>query len=160
MGIQVNQFVCTKTVKNDLPAIREEILAAAREAKDAGRHDQLIVELDGGFHYLTEPLVFSATANPELLSVDITLRAKNPRAATLQSWGHVFGKDMTPVEGKPGVYTYQFPKGEDGKYPLFHELMYNGYQVMKSAESGMPYEMTTHFTREAPMDPTLPHGVL
>ena len=32
--------------------------------------------------------------------------------------------------------------------------------VMKSAESGMPYEMTTHFTREAPMDPTLPHGVL
>ena len=32
--------------------------------------------------------------------------------------------------------------------------------VMKSAESGMPYEMTTHFTREAPMDPTLLHGVL
>ncbi len=32
--------------------------------------------------------------------------------------------------------------------------------VMKSAETGMPYEMTTHFTREAPMDPTLPHGVL
>ncbi|MBQ7322598.1 MAG: Gfo/Idh/MocA family oxidoreductase [Clostridia bacterium] len=32
--------------------------------------------------------------------------------------------------------------------------------MMKSAETGMPYEMTTHFEREAPMDPTLPHGVL
>ncbi len=32
--------------------------------------------------------------------------------------------------------------------------------VMKSAETGMPYEMTTHFERQAPMDPTLPHGVL
>ena len=32
--------------------------------------------------------------------------------------------------------------------------------VMKSAETGMPYEMTTHFEREAPMDPSLPHGVL
>ena len=32
--------------------------------------------------------------------------------------------------------------------------------IMKSAETGMPYEMTTKFTREAPMDPTLPHGYL
>ena len=32
--------------------------------------------------------------------------------------------------------------------------------VMKSAESGMPYEMTTRFEREAPMDPSLEHGVL
>ena len=135
MGIQVNQYVCTQTAKNDLSAIREEILAAAREAKEAGRHDQLVVELDGGFHYLTEPFVLSKTANPELEAVDITLRAKNPRAATIQSWAHVFGKDMTPVPGKPGVYTYQFPKDENGKYPLFHELMYNGYQVMKSTES-------------------------
>ena len=32
--------------------------------------------------------------------------------------------------------------------------------IMKSAETGLPYEMTTKFEREAPMDPTLPHGVL
>ena len=135
MGIQINQYVCTQTAKNDLASIREEILTAAREAKEAGRHDKLIVEFDGGFHYLTEPFVLSKTQNPELDAVDITLRAKNPRAATIQSWAHVFGKDMTPVEGKPGVYAYQFPKNEDGKYPLFHELMYNGYEVMKRAES-------------------------
>ena len=32
--------------------------------------------------------------------------------------------------------------------------------IMKSADTGMPYEMTTGFKREAPMDPTLPHGEL
>ena len=32
--------------------------------------------------------------------------------------------------------------------------------IMKSAETGVPYEMTTRFKREAPMDPTLPCGVL
>ena len=79
MGIQINQYICTQTVKNDLASIREEILTAAREAKEAGRHDKLIVEFDGGFHYLTEPFVLSKTQNPELEAVDITLRAKNPR---------------------------------------------------------------------------------
>ena len=135
MGIQVNQYICNKSTQNDLASIREEILAAAREAKEAGRHDKLVVELDGGFHYITEPLVFSATENPELLHVDITLRSKNPRAATIQSWGHVFGKDMTPIEGNPGAYVYQFPKDKDGKYPLFHELCYNGSLDMKRTES-------------------------
>ena len=32
--------------------------------------------------------------------------------------------------------------------------------ILKSAETGLPYVMTSHFEREAPMDPTLPHGVL
>lgn len=32
--------------------------------------------------------------------------------------------------------------------------------AFKSAENGMPYKMTSHFEREAPMDPTLPHGKL
>ena len=32
--------------------------------------------------------------------------------------------------------------------------------TMKSAEMNAPYEMKTHFEREAPMDPTLPHGYL
>ena len=32
--------------------------------------------------------------------------------------------------------------------------------AMKSAESGQPYVMTSKFEREAPMDPTLPHGKL
>ena len=32
--------------------------------------------------------------------------------------------------------------------------------IMKSCETGIPYEMTSKFNREAPMDPTLPHGCL
>lgn len=32
--------------------------------------------------------------------------------------------------------------------------------IMNSAESGVPYVMKTHFEREAPMDPSLPHGYL
>ena len=32
--------------------------------------------------------------------------------------------------------------------------------ILKSAETGLPYEMSTHFEREAPMDPSLPHGIL
>jgi predicted dehydrogenase len=32
--------------------------------------------------------------------------------------------------------------------------------IMKSAETGVPYVLTTKFEREAPMDPTMPHGVL
>ena len=36
----------------------------------------------------------------------------------------------------------------------------NYYHAAKSAESGTPYNMTSHFEREAPMDPTLPHGIL
>ncbi|MCQ2431343.1 MAG: Gfo/Idh/MocA family oxidoreductase [Clostridia bacterium] len=32
--------------------------------------------------------------------------------------------------------------------------------VFESAKTGLPYEMKTHFVREAPMDPTKPHGHL
>ena len=32
--------------------------------------------------------------------------------------------------------------------------------IMKSAEIGMPVTLTSHFEREAPMDPTLPVGIL
>lgn len=32
--------------------------------------------------------------------------------------------------------------------------------ILQSAETGLPYPMTSHFDREAPMDPTKPHGVL
>lgn len=32
--------------------------------------------------------------------------------------------------------------------------------IMKSAELQAPVALTSHFEREAPMDPTLPHGVL
>jgi predicted dehydrogenase len=32
--------------------------------------------------------------------------------------------------------------------------------IMESAKTGTPYIMTSHFEREAPMDPSLPNGIL
>lgn len=52
--------------------------------------------------------------------------------------------------GRPGRTTYK---------QTFHVLeAMTG--ILKSAETGLPYKMTSHFEREAPMDPTLPHGKL
>ena len=126
MPIKLNHYVTDKTEFSDLAAVREEILAAAKAAAEAGRHDALTVALDGGYYYLTEPFVLSKAENPELASLDITIRAKHPRAATISSWGRVLGRDFTRVAGSKTKWVYQFPKNEDGSYPLFHELFVNG----------------------------------
>lgn len=52
--------------------------------------------------------------------------------------------------GRPGRTTYR---------QTFHVLETMA-GVLKSAETGLPYVMTSHFEREAPMDPTLEHGKL
>lgn len=52
--------------------------------------------------------------------------------------------------GRPGRTTYK---------QTFHVLEAMA-GVLKSAETNTPYVMTSHFEREAPMDPTLPHGKL
>ena len=54
------------------------------------------------------------------------------------------------VSGRPSRTSYK---------QTFHvlEVMTS---VMKSAESGLPVELSSSFEREAPMDATLPHGVL
>ncbi|MBQ6825018.1 MAG: Gfo/Idh/MocA family oxidoreductase [Clostridia bacterium] len=60
--------------------------------------------------------------------------------------------DMTKAleTGRPGRTTYR---------QTFHvlEAMCG---IMESAQTGKTYTMTSEFTREAPMDPTLPNGVL
>ncbi len=52
--------------------------------------------------------------------------------------------------GRPGRTTYK---------QTFHVLETMA-GILKSAETGMPYQMTSHFEREAPMDPALEHGKL
>ncbi len=132
MPIKMNHYTTEKSSPADLHAVREEILAAAREAREAGRHDELVVELDGGFYYLNEPFVLSKTENPELEAITLTLRASSPRAATISSWGRVLGKDFTRVAGTKNLWTYQFPANEEGKYPLFHELFVNGTHIKRT----------------------------
>lgn len=52
--------------------------------------------------------------------------------------------------GRPGRTTFR---------QTFHVLeAMTG--ILQSAKTGMPYVMTSHFEREAPMDPALPHGKL
>ena len=132
MGINVNQYVNTPSTPKDMIEVRESILAAAKEAQAAGRTDKIVVELDGGQYFMTETLALSATENPELKNLEITLRGKTPRAANLQSWKHVFGKDFTLLPGTKNIFTYQFPKDENGAYPLFHELFLNGVHIRRS----------------------------
>lgn len=129
MAIQINRFASKDVTFSDFSAIRETILTAAREAEAAGKHDSITIELDGTYHFLTEPLVLSATENPELLSLDITLRSRLSRGATLQSWRHAFGKDFVQSESTPCLYTCQLPKEPDGKYPRFNELFLNGKHI-------------------------------
>lgn len=52
--------------------------------------------------------------------------------------------------GRPGRTTYR---------QTFHVLE-TMCGIMKSAETGQIYKMTSHFDREAPMDPALPVGIL
>ncbi|MBE6567808.1 MAG: right-handed parallel beta-helix repeat-containing protein [Ruminococcaceae bacterium] len=126
MAIELERVISEQDSANTLAEAKEKILAAARAAKEAGRHDKIIIEIGGGDNFITEPLVLSGKENPELSSLDITIRGKDCQNAYLQSWQHVWHKDFTPHPDRPYYYTYQFPKNEDGKYPLFHELSLNG----------------------------------
>ena len=78
---------------------REDILAAAREAEAAGRHDTLVVEIEGGWPYLPEPFVLSAKDNPELCSVDITLRGKDGDTPHIHALHRIELSAFEPVEG-------------------------------------------------------------
>ena len=132
MAISIQREVCEKSTAATLSEVKESILAAARTAKEAGRHDKFTVELDGGQNYLTEPFVLSGKENPELDSLEITIRGKQPGGTTLQSWRHVWDKEFTPHPERPYYYTYQFEKDENGKYPLFHELCINGAPIERA----------------------------
>ena len=129
MAISITKIQKERNTDNKtLPEIREAILAAAREAAAAERHDELVIELPQGEHLLSEPFVLSAKENPELSSVSITLRAAHSMRPAVHSRVAIDGRAFVPVEGKP-YFRYQFEKGEDGKYPLFHDLYLDGKKI-------------------------------
>ncbi len=128
MAITLNKVTTASNEHPTLAEIRESILAAAKEAAAAGRHDTLDVALDSGKYVLSEPFVLSQEENPELASVDIILRAKHAGEAKISSRIRLSGADFEPVPDKP-YYKYQFKKGADGKYPLFRELFLNFHRI-------------------------------
>lgn len=131
MPITLHTVTVTPTVRNDFAAIREDILAAAREAQAAGRHDTLVVDIEGGWPYLAEPFVLSAKENPELLSVDITLRGKDGDTPRIHALRRIEMTAFEPVAGTP-YYRYQLPADETGAYPRFHNLFLNAKSLSPS----------------------------
>ena len=133
MAITLNKIVTAKGECNDFSALRDEILAAARAAKEAGRHDKLTVELGHANYNLSEPLVLSAVENPELKDIDLTIRAKHDRSSYVQALASLVGDRFVPIEGKP-YFTYQMDKDAEGNYPRFHDLHLN-YRRIDMAKS-------------------------
>ena len=130
MAIQLETLERKRSELSSLADIRKEILAAAKRAEAAGRHDSLIIELPQGKHSISETLTLSKTQNPELAHVDITLRSKVAGAAEINSLVRLDGKDFTPVKGTD-YYLYKFKK-EKGKYPKFNDFFLNFKRIYKS----------------------------
>ena len=130
MAIQLETLERKHSEISSLEEIKKEILAAAKRAEEAGRHDSLIIELPQGKHSITETLTLSKTQNPELAHVDITLRSKVAGAAEINSLVRLDGKDFTPVKGTD-YYLYKFKK-EKGKYPKFNDFFLNFKRIYKS----------------------------
>ncbi len=126
MAIKIERVASENATAKNLSEAKKRILQAAKEAEEAGRHDSITIEIGGGDNFITEPLVLSGKENPELSSLDITIRGDARSKSYLQSWTHIWKKDFTPHPERPNYYTYQFPKDENGKYPHFHELSLNG----------------------------------
>ncbi len=128
MAITLHREERTSAEYTDLCSVREQILTAAKAAEEAGRHDKIEVVIPGYRHTVTEPLVFSTKENPELSSLDITLRGAYPGAAEINSLVRLNGKDFTKAEGKE-FFTYQFEKAKGKPYPRFRELFLNFHRI-------------------------------
>ena len=100
MPIKLSHTEAVKSEHTTLAEIREGILAAAREAEAAGRHDKLDILLTDTKYTLDAPFVLSAVENPELHSVDITFRAKYPGETQISSLVRMDGKKFVKAEGK------------------------------------------------------------
>ena len=132
-SIRIDQKTTKTTELVDAKALREGILAAAKEAQDAGRHDELTVSFPTGKYCFTETLNLSAKENPELLSLDITFKGTPAGTANLTSLVQVDGFSLTLApHGK--YYTAQLAADEKGNYPRFREffMKFHRLQVAKS----------------------------
>lgn len=131
MAIKLQTMECKNTEHASFSEIKASILAAAKAAEEAGRHDKLIVEIPQGKHALTETFKLSATENPELAHVDITLRAKVTGASELNSLVRIDGKDFAPV-ANTDYFVYKFKKEKGKGYPLFNDFFLNFKRIYKS----------------------------
>ena len=128
MSIAFDKIQTNTTTLSSIAEVKDAILAAAREAAAADRHDSIDVAIPNGWFGITEPFVLSAKENPELSHLDITLRAAYERVSVIHSLMTLPEDGFAPVAGKP-YFKYQFEKDAEGKYPLFHDLFVGGVHV-------------------------------
>ena len=130
MGIKCNTFVQNPIEKATLAEVREEILASAKAAKEAGRHDKVEIVLPVGTYPLTEPFRLSTVDNPELDAIDLSIRSVHPGMAKITSLIRLDGKKFVKSETHD-YFTYDFMK-EEGKVPLFRDFFLNFKNITAS----------------------------
>ena len=133
MEITLNKTVTAENEYQSLAEVRETILQTAKRVAEEGKHEELTVELGHAVYNIDEPFVLSAKENPELLSLDITIKGKYERRSYIQALKLIKGAEFTQVEDTP-YFTYRFQKEEDGKYPRFHDVLLN-YKRIDMARS-------------------------
>ena len=79
-----------------------------------------------GTQHMDAPIVLSGEENPEWKKLRLTFRSEDESLFT--SLVEIKGSEFKKVEGKP-YYTYQLPKGADGKYPMFYDLYEEGKRM-------------------------------
>ena len=119
----ITTYIAMPYEHDDLATARDAILAAAKEAAEAGKHGRVEIVLPDGKYTVREPLRFSTEENPELASLDITLRAKNPGQAQVSSLVRMDGTKFDRPEGKD-YFTYDY-KEKEGIHPLFRDFFLN-----------------------------------
>ena len=124
MPIALKQKITTPKEFTNANDIKDYILSVAKETSEAGRHDELVVEFPIGRSSFTQTLDLSAKENPELLSLDITLRGKIRDMSEVSSLVRLEGTRFIRAEGTP-YFTYQMDKDENGEYPRFHNVFFN-----------------------------------
>lgn len=105
----------------DIYSAREAVLRFAASCDPMKRTSAELV-LDAGTYFLHTPLVFDKNVNPELTRIELTFSCNEGRAL-FTSAKKLSASDFTLENG---VYVHRFPKGEDGKYPLFRDLYCGG----------------------------------
>ncbi len=132
MAINIIETKRTVVTADTLEAVREQVLAIAREASPQNPLHADVV-MGNGIYRPASPIVFSTEENPELANISLTIRAKENTSPIVANLREVKGTELTPVPGKP-YYKYQYEKDENGNYPLFHDFFCDGGR-MKMAKS-------------------------
>lgn len=118
------QILQKKEEHPSLASVREAVLAAAKAAKEAGRHDTIEITFPVAKHTVQEPFVLSAKENPELAHIDLTLSGTATEATSISSLTRLDGTKFVREEGEP-YFTYKFKKPKGAPRPSVRDLFLN-----------------------------------